>query len=704
MSDTSVQDEPDKAAESAKPSSQPVGADKPVAGKSALSGPCQFNDSITIYSDNPLPQYDKGPLKAFVAVGRDKAPPRLFALICEDHLTPRITKALNYVSILNPGLPRLVGSGKVDWTPAGREKYCYIYENILGNRLMVDDTRGGLGLKPEFVVSAILRPTISVLQDMRDKDIVHGNIRPSNIFDGGVKNYERVVLGECLSMPPSCNQPPLYETIDRALCSPSGRGTGTIQDDIYSLGVTLAVLMRHFDPTEGLSDDEIIERKMEEGSYTTLLSRDRFSGAILELLRGLLYDDENQRWTLDDILVWMDGRRLSPKQAARRSKASRPINFNGEKYTRPELLARDLNKNVSEAKHLVDTGDMEQWLMRALEDKVVIKRFETALSLSEEDGRNSGYPESLITRLAIALNPEGPIRYKSISVHPDGIGTAFTEAFIQKRDMQSYTDFFVCYFITQWIDAQTSVVSDVSSLINKFDSVRAYIRQQGMGGGLERCVYWLNPEVHCLSEKLKKYHVRSPEDMMLAYEAMSKLPSKPALFFDRHVVAFLSVKDRKNIDPYMHDLNAPEAYKRVLGELKTLATIQKRSQMEKFPGICAWVAENLDPVYERFHDRELRVELKKKVDRLKEGGDLVKIISIFDNVQIYQDDNSNFRKSMRKHYDLERELETINHDLQEESLIGKDTGRNYGALVSAVLAVIIIIGSVAMGWNQGALF
>src|SRR5690606_15471921 len=131
-----------------------------------------------------------------------------------------------------------------------------------------DDLRGGLGMKPDAVLNAVIRPVINTLADMRDKDIVHGNIRPANIFDGGNRHLERAILGECLSLPSGYNQPVLYETIDRALTSPAGRGTGTHQDDLYSLGVTIAVLMRHFDPMEGLSDDEIIERKMEEGSYS----------------------------------------------------------------------------------------------------------------------------------------------------------------------------------------------------------------------------------------------------------------------------------------------------------------------------------------------------------------------------------------------------------------------------------------------------
>lgn len=201
----------------------------------------------------------------------------------------------------------------------------------------------------------------------------------------------------------------------------------------------------------------------------------------------------------------------------------------------------------------------------------------------------------------------------------------------------------------------------------------------------------MNPEVHCLSEKLSKFHVRTPEEMMQAFEKMSGSPGRPAMFFDRHIVAFLSIKDRKNIDPYLHDLNAPEPYRRILAEMKVLATIQKRSNLDKFPGIASWIADNLTPVYERFHDRELRAENQKKVEHLKEVGDLPKIVFLFDDPSIYQEDNANFRRAMRKHHDLEQEIMTMERDLRDESSIGRDTGRQVAVVVAGILAGIIIL-------------
>jgi len=163
----------------------------------------------------------------------------------------------------------------------------------------------GLGWKPEVVQLNVVKSLVHALLDMRDADIVHGNIRPSNMFAiGPAGGVDRVILGECLSTPSSYAQPAMFETIERAMADPIGRGPPVIDDDLYALGVSLAVILRHRDPMEGFTDEQIINHKIDQGSYIALTGKDRFSGDILELLRGLLNDDRVQRWNLEDRGGW----------------------------------------------------------------------------------------------------------------------------------------------------------------------------------------------------------------------------------------------------------------------------------------------------------------------------------------------------------------------------------------------------------------
>lgn len=678
MSDTEVQEEPIDTAPA-----EPRG--------SAAAGETQFNEDITVFLGNPLSHLDKGRVKAYAAQGRGKVQGNHFVYVCEDDLAPRTIKTSNYASIINPSLARLVATGAFYWPPAKGQRYGYVYENNLGRPLMHDDRRGGLGWKAEDVLASVVRPLVGVLMDMRDKDLVHGEIRPGNIFDGGQKKVERAILGECLCLPASAGLPALYETIERGMADPLARGIGSRQDDMYSLGVTLTVLLRSHDPMDGFSDREIVESKMDLGSYNALIGKDRFTGSILELLRGLLYDDAAQRWNLDDVVAWLDGRRLTPKQSAKKIKATRPIVFNGNKYLYPESLGFDLNLNPPEAVQIIDGGEMEQWLQRAIDDKILTSRVEKAVVMAEEGGRSGSYPERLATRLGIALHPDAPIRYKNISVFPEGVGKALAHAYVHKQNIQIFEELINQHFVVQWVDMLVNVMADSSALISRFDSCRHFLRQNQIGYGIERCIYFLSSETPCLSEKTKGYNVKNPEDLLMAFEGVSESPRRPALLFDRHIVAFLSVKDRKNIDPYMPDINGDKPYKRIMGELKTLATIQKRSRMQPFPGIAGWIADNLEPAYERFHDRELRKSLKQKVDKLVPGGDLAKIAALFDNPKVYEEDRREFRRAMHEYLTLERETKTLSLKLEHDPRFGQETGRQVAAFVSGLVSAIIIV-------------
>lgn len=683
------QDDPDAVIDQA-PSYDISGADNRAADAlmSAADNGVRLNKDILILYDTPLSALDKGDVKAFKAQGSGKVPVNLFALICARHLTPRASIANKYAAIINPDMAKIVASGKVKWTD-GKEYYAFIFEDTLGAPLVNRSNKyPALGWKPETVLTNVIKPMIHVLMDLRDKDIVHGEIWPGNIFDGGSAAKDKVRLGECMSAPPSALLPALYEPIERAMADPVGRGLGTIEDDLYAFGVSLAVILRTVDPMEGASDEKIIASKIEKGTYATLISRDRFSGAVLELLRGLLYDDKNQRWGFDEIQAWMDGRRLSPKQSPKRIKANRPLEFNGKKYIRPELLAKDLSKNTLEAVRLVDNGELQMWLDRAMEDKSIRGRMEPTLN-DMPSSRGENFSKKLATRVAIALNPDMPIDYNGLKFMPDGFGKLFSQAYVLKKDLQPFIEVIKGVFMLQIIRQKPSV--DQSALINKFDSARAYISQTKIGSGLERCLYSFDKDAPCFSHVLDDHYVLEPEDLVRALDDIAKKKIRPERLLDRHMIAFLSVKDRKNVDPYIIELGANERHKQVMGEVRVLATIQKRSQLEDFPALAAWIAERFAPVYERFHDRQKRESLKRHVTKVAATGDLTRLAVIFEDEHLYQNDFYTFKQAMDEFQSLEKERILIEEKLKMKKGYGLKSGRQIASFIALFISMASIL-------------
>lgn len=673
--------------------------------RSVQSAVAVLNGEIEILTGRRLSYLDRGESLAFAARARGDSHEKYFALICENRLVPRSLATTKFAGIINPGIVRLVTSGVAYWPPAQGQRYVFVYENTLGKALMKTTGQGGLGWKQDAVMKSFIRPMVNILMDLRDADMVHGCINPMNIFDGGTEDgQDRIILGECLSAPPSYLQPPVFEPVERAMTDPLAKGTGTSEDDLYAFGVTITTVLRTKDPLAGMNKDDIIRHKVELGSYAALTGKERFTGAILELLRGLLYDDRVQRWTLDEISAWLDGQRLSPKQSSKKQKASRPIHFASDRYHRPVLLAMDLDSNQAEAVQMIDGGALEQWVSRSLEDALTRGRLEQALETSREGGRGPGYWDRLLSRVSIALDPEAPIRFKGLRMHPEGIQYALADAFMTKKDLMPFADLINQQLVMIWLGAQQDVRVDVGNLITKFDSCRAFLRQNTLGYGIERCLYFLCPESPCVSERLAGYYVQDPEALLAAFEDMADSPKRPDLFIDRHIAAFLSVKDRRMIDPFFLELNADEYYKKVLANIKILATIQKRSHLGAFPGVAAWVADSLDPVYECFHDRDLRTFLREKVDKLKKTGDLVKIVTLLDDNELRQRDFLAFRQAMEDYRAMGGEDDELRQKLEKPESFGRETGQEVAAIVSGFLAGIFILVLAFMHFTKTAVF
>lgn len=665
-------------------------ADAPPA---AQGDPVLLKGEIEIYPDRRLAHLDQGPSKAYAARGRNGE--AAVAYVCIKHLVPRISAAAKYNGITNPYMPKLLGSGVVDWNIDRQQKYVFVYENKLGRAVQMPGTANAMGWKADAVLSTVLKNIVPALRDMRDSDFVHGNIRATNIFDGGSTNNDRIMLGECLSLPPSYMQPPIYMTIERALADPIARGESTYDDDMFAFGVALGIMMRQHDPLEGMTEQEMLEFRIENSSFTAITGKDRFNGTILELLRGLLHDDVRLRWSIDDVMSWMEGNRINPKQTALpKAKASRPIEFSGKKYIKPAMLAADLHTNPAHCVQIVENSEMRQWINRSLQDQVLEKRFEDAV-LKSADASAGVAADKMASFVAMALAPTYPIMYRGLKFMPDGFGRSMIDAFAMRKDLNIYTDVINQQVVLTWVDnVDAATAVDVGQIIGKYDSCKGFLRQNMIGYGIERCMYFMVPEAPCYSERLKDYYVRSAEELIEAYEHMSTRPGRPEYFFDRHIVSFLSVRDRGVIDPYLPDLASEDRNRKVLGVLRTLATIQKRGRMVVMPGLSAWLSDFIEPVFQRFHDRELRVELKSKLVKLRDKGDLVKIATLVDNPTMVAEDYKLYLQAIRDYAALRKEFNETEYALENDKNYGHAAGRQFSCLVSGVIAVIIIFATV----------
>jgi hypothetical protein len=289
----------------------------------------------------------------------------------------------------------------------------------------IDRPRGTLS--DADLMNDILPPLVSSLQQFLEVGVTHRAIRATNIFYKDLSR-RRTTLGDCCTAPAGLLQPLAYETIEGGLANPWGRGEGTPSDDLYALGVTMVCLSLGRNPVADLSDDQLIADKIARGSFAAIVRNERLSAAIIEPVRGLLTDDAKERWTIQDVDAWLHGRHFTPRQPTQAKRAMRPFEFEGEGYFTARALAHAFTRKPAAAVQVVKSPELEAWMQRSLGDPERVKAVASALS-EGHDSTGPGLEERLVARVAIALDPAAPVRYKGFAATIDGFGAALAGAF-----------------------------------------------------------------------------------------------------------------------------------------------------------------------------------------------------------------------------------------------------------------------------------
>ena len=227
-------------------------------------------------------------------------------------------------------------------------------------------------MNEDLVARYLIRPMAELMEQFAAADVVHRAIRPDNMYYADAAR-ERMVLGDAIAVPPAITQPVVFETIESGMALPAGRGTGSISNDIYSLGVTILSLLIGNVPLADMPDEKVIIEKLTHGSYNALVGRERLSLTMMEVLRGLLNDDPKERWLVSDLMYWVNGRRQSPAPQGIPRKANRPFVFDGEEYQTTRDLANAFANNWDAAATPIKDGSLNIWLRRGFSDEELIE-------------------------------------------------------------------------------------------------------------------------------------------------------------------------------------------------------------------------------------------------------------------------------------------------------------------------------------------
>lgn len=651
-------------------------------------------DRYRIHPEEPIPALD-GPegIKAYNATDERGAPKALFALVCRSDIAPR-TEVLNQFSRFSR-LPMIspLRWGVVYWPPERARRFVIVLHQPGGERILSTPDATIEPWREDRVVRVVMHPLLPMFKELGDRLLTHRGIRADNLFFADASR-ESVLLGECFSAPPAMAQPSIYEPIDSAMSMPAGRGHGSPSDDYYALGVLILVLICGGNPCADMSEQEIVESKISKGSYATLVGDTRLSLPMVEVLRGLLCDDPEERWRHDDVMLWLNGRHLSPKQALLPPKAARFFPFEDIEYSNAPALSNAMGRNWSAALQVIRDNDLERWIRRSLSDDARADAVGAATQavIGIGGGSQSALEDRLLSRVLIALDHQAPMRYKQVAARIQGLSTAFAVHYHDEKLRQTFAELMIHKLPQAWIEAQPHTRADYVAFARTYDLIIMHVTKPRIGYGLERALYSLNSSWPCQSPLLRNDYVADLESLLPALERLAREGKTERAPIDWHIAGFVSARMKSAPDRAFGELTHEEDVATFnLGVVRLLAEVQQSAGPAKLPYLAGWCATLLKPMVDKFRNRSRREQMAKSLQELAAKGDIMALINMVDNPQRQAADEDGFRRAKVEFASLVEQMNWLRNGGLTKPAVVKANAREASSIVSSVIAAVTVL-------------
>jgi eukaryotic-like serine/threonine-protein kinase len=396
----------------------------------------------------------------------------------------------------------------------------------------------------------------------------------------------------------------------------------------------LAILVLHLqhgkDHFSGWTPELLISTILRGGGYNALI-RDKESDTFDEFFRGLLVLNSNDRWDADYLKQWLEGKRFNVLVPSMPAEAIRPFEIGGYQASTRRELAHLLYINWENIPEILHGSHLMQWISISLRNKELAESVSrVGNSIKEIGTKNPTQLAEQLMRLLLMFDPAGPIRIKPLSLHIDGIDALFSELYANKaeNELQLMAKFIEFNMVNSWFEQQRKAAGDhknsipINITMTKLDRLRISIRNTGMGFGLERALYDLNPEMPCLSPLLSDHHIIALPMLLKRLDSLAPRLAGGQDPIDKHIAAFIASKLNIQHEIKLHELASMPALSshRAVIALRLLAMAQQRASEAPLPGLTHWIGTRILPALETLRSRTLRKTLVSlTMDRIDSG-------------------------------------------------------------------------------------
>jgi len=619
--DLTMADEEIQKEQTSAPSTPP-----PVAG-STSAGSFLIKERFEVLFDSPLPQHNANDALAYKVSDRINPKRELFALVCSNETSPRLSLIPYLKSIDNSHIMKLVDYGIAVCPPHNIQQMALIYQLPGGPRITGFDKVPDLRKNPEKF-KQIFFSLISALECLKSYSLTHRAIRLDNMYFKD-ETCSEIMLGDCLAGFPAFHQPPAYETIESLMSDREGRGDGHDFQDIYAAGVAVLSMLYRKDLLKDLSAPEVLRLKLKRSSYSVLTAEDKMPNPYVNLFKGILLDHSDERWTYTQIYNFLDGKPNSFGISGNSETPKKSLTVGGEKFYTPTGVALALQNNPQEAMELINNGKLLEWVRSGIEDEKLYSKLEKFFK--QETGGT--LPQIIVCKTCILLNPAAPIRYDGVAAFPDGMAKAVFYALKNRGNLKPFIDIFSNDLIKTWYMEQTNARSPVNAA-----EFKIYINRQDYGYGIERIIYDIDADLPCSSPLFGDEFVISVPQILKALDNTYAEKVVTTAPFDKIIIAYLRCKLGKKIDNILTEINSSKTTTQISGILHLYSDIQKKLGPAQLPHLAQWLINYSIPLIKSYHNVKYQKYLEHEIVRYAKDGRLMDVYGILENEEAHNND------------------------------------------------------------------
>lgn len=668
---------------------------RPLANASA-DEEVVLNNRFSIFPGRPLPELDTAHAKAVMAVDGRDSNQHLYALVLHSGYPVR-THLLRPLKRVDSGnVLRVFDGGTVDMPSVGGRHYVVVLERPEGGRLSDLMAERSQRMDSAALINEILVPVLYGLRAIHEQRITYRSLRPDNLYFID-RARTRLALGECVSAPAGMDQPVSFEPLEQAMAHPWGRGEADQRADFFALGTLLVTMLSRRIPGEGRDPVELMCERLERGSYVALTDHARFASEIGSLLRGLLNDNSHEpRWTYEDVMSWIDGRRSVNSAYTARAQAPRGFTFRGKVYFSASSLAFAMATYWQEALRVASEEKLDAWVARTLGIEAAANAVRKVLT-AYRAGDLSGGTDKSLSEVVMALDPDGPVRLRGCAVMPDGIGPMLAMSYVEndRETLQAISEI-VAEGLPLNIHSHQKSRSKQNHTFYADDAelikMRAFMRDTSLGFGAERVLYDLNPEIPCLSPLVADQYVQDLPELIRALDRLAGTAAQDRDPMDRHIAAFITSRlEIAHAGMLRSVIRGGDEVQYRVGVLNLLCLAQEGAKGLAARNLSNWLAQRMSVVVASYNSRSLRKWMERELARAAKTGILNDLRAVVDDPGRKERDWRGFLAASRRYRKAEQDIVK----LEQHTKRALNRARMMGYQIAALLSYLILLMTLA---------